>query len=167
MNVNAFGRVKISIGTHTRSDSTMINAPWHAKIDAQESFYFMILPVGETLIDPAVSLKTRLELSTVANRNLIFNNYYECSPKNHERTEPFVWRWCTTDYNMKLQMLLLRREMILKNKTKWELSALVSSLSLDERAAVESQINGLYLKSWCRHHNAVLVSKSCIRRTQC
>ena len=53
-----------------------------------------------------------------------------------------------------------------KNKTKWELSALVSSNSLDERTAVESQINGLYLTSWSRHHNTALGSKSCIRRTQ-
>ena len=55
----------------------------------------------------------------------------------------------------------------MKNKTKWELSALASSRSLDKRTTVESQINGLYLTSWCRHHNTVLGSKRCIRRTQC
>ena len=49
-------RAKISIGTYTRSGSTMINTPWHAKIDAQELFYFMILPVGWTLIDLVVSM---------------------------------------------------------------------------------------------------------------
>ena len=38
--------VKISIGTHTRSDSTMTKTPWHVKTDAQELFYFMILPVA-------------------------------------------------------------------------------------------------------------------------
>ena len=158
--------VKISIGRHTRSGSTMINTPWCAKIDGQELFYFKILPVGGTLIDPAVSLKTRLELYTDAHGTLIFDNYDECSPKNHERTEPIMRRWSTIGYNMKLQILLLRREVIMKNKTKWELSALVSCRSLDERTAVESQINGLYLTSWCRHHNSVLVSKSCARRTQ-
>ena len=57
--------------------------------------------------------------------------------------EPIVQMWGTIGCNMKLQMLLLRREVIMKNKTKWELSALVSSHSLDERTAVESQINGL------------------------
>ena len=64
-------------------------------------------------------------------------------------------------------MLLLCWEVIMKNKTKWELSALVSSHSLDERTDVESQINGIYLTSWCRHHNTVLGSKRCIRRAQC
>ena len=80
--------------------------------------------------------------------------------------EPIMRRWGTIGYNMKLQMLLLRREVIMKNKNKWELSALVSSRSLDERTAVESHINGPYLKSWCRHHNTVLGSQSCTRRTQ-
>ena len=64
-------------------------------------------------------------------------------------------------------MLLLCWELIIKNKTKWELSALVSSRSLDEQTDIESQINGLYLTSWCRHHNTVLYSKRCIRRAQC
>ena len=159
--------VKISIGTHTRNGSTMINTSRHAKIDAQELFYFTILPVGGTLIDPAVSLKTRIELYTDAQGTLIFDNYDECSPKNHERTERIVRRWSTIGYNIKLQMLLLRQEMIMKNKTKWGLSALVSSRRLDERTAVESHIKGLNLTSRCRHHNTVLVSKSCIRRTQC
>ena len=77
--------VKISIGTHTRSGSTMINTPWHAKIDAQELFYFMILPVGRTLIDLAVSMKARLELYTDALWTLIFDKYDECSPKNRQR----------------------------------------------------------------------------------
>ena len=151
--------VKISIGKHTRSSSTMINTPWHAKIDAQELFYFMILPGGGTLIDPAVSLKTRLELYTDAHGTLIFDNYYGCSPKNHERTHraEVGYHWLQHETT---------GEVILKNKTKWELSALLSSRSLDERTAVESQINGLYL-TWCKHHNSVLVSKSCIRRTHC
>ena len=51
--------------------------------------------------------------------------------------EPIMQRWGTIDYNMKLQMLLLRQEEIMKNKTKWELSALVSSRSLDERTAMQ------------------------------
>ena len=32
----------------------MINIPLHAKMDARELFYFMILPVGGTVIDLAV-----------------------------------------------------------------------------------------------------------------
>ena len=63
----------------------MINTPWHAKIDARGLFYFMILPVGGSLIDPAVSMKARLELYTDAHGTLIFDNHDECSPKNHER----------------------------------------------------------------------------------
>ena len=160
-------KVKIDIGTHTRSGSTMINTPWHVNIDAQELFYFMILPVGGTFIDPAVPLKTGLELYTDAHGTLIFDNYNEWSPKNHEITEPNERRWSTIGYNMKLQMLLLRREMIMKNKAKLELSVLVSSRSLDEQTAVESLVNDLYLTSWYRLHNSILVSKSCIRRTQC
>ena len=64
----------------------MINTPWYAKIDAQDLFYFMILPVGGTLIDLAVSMKARLELYIDAHGTLIFDNYNECSPKNHEIT---------------------------------------------------------------------------------
>ena len=81
--------------------------------------------------------------------------------------EPIVQRCGTIVYNMKLQMLVLRREVFLNNKTKCQLSALISSRSLDNWNVVESQINDLYLTSWCRHHNTVLGSKSCIRRTQC
>ena len=137
----------------------MTNTPWHAKIDAQELFYFMILPVGGTLIDLSVSMKVRLQLYTDARGTLIFDNYDECSPNNHERTHRAEVgnHWLQHE----------TREVIMKNKTKWELSALVSSRSLDERTAVESQINGLSLTSWCRHHKTVLGSKSCIRRTQC
>ena len=39
---------KISFGTHTRNGSTMVNTPWHVKIDARELFYSMIFPVGGT-----------------------------------------------------------------------------------------------------------------------
>ena len=157
--------VKISIGTHTRSDSTMINTAWHAKIDAQELFYFMILPVGGNLNDLAAPLKARLELYTDAHGTLIFDNYNKCSPKNHEITHRMEvgYHWLqheTTDVTA-----LPRSDY--ENKTKWELSALASSHNLDERTAVESQANGLCLTSWCRHHNTVLGSKSCIRRTQC
>ena len=38
------------------------------------------------LIDLAVSMKARPELYTDAHGTLIFDNYDECSPKNHERT---------------------------------------------------------------------------------
>ena len=48
--------------------------------------YFMILPVGGTLIDLSVSMKAKLELYTDARGTLIFDNYDECSPNNHERT---------------------------------------------------------------------------------
>ena len=61
MNTNAFAKGgKIAIGTRTGSGSTLINTPWHAKIGAQELFYFMILPVWGTLIDLAVSMKASL-----------------------------------------------------------------------------------------------------------
>ena len=45
-------------------------------------------------------------------------------------------------------MLLLHWEVIMKKKTKWELSALVSSRSLDERTAVETR---LMASTW--HHD--------------
>ena len=64
-------------------------------------------------------------------------------------------------------MVLLRWGRIMKNTNKWELSALASSCSLDERTAVQRQTNGLYFTSWGRHHNTVLCSESCIRGTQC
>ena len=166
MNINAFARgVKITIGTHTRSGSTMINTAWNAKIDAQELFYFMILPVGGNSIDLAVSMKARLELYIDAHGTLIFDNYDKCSPKNNERTHSVEvgYHWLqheTTDGTASPRSDY-------ENKTKWELSALVSSRSLDEQTALESQTNGLYLPTWCRHHNTVLGSKSCIRKTQC
>ena len=53
--------VNISIGTQIRSGSTMINNHWHAKIDAQQLFNFMILPVGRILIDLAVSITGTLQ----------------------------------------------------------------------------------------------------------
>ena len=144
--MNAFARgVKISIGTHTRSGSTIINTPWHADIDAQELFNFMILPVGGNLIDLAVSMKARLELYTNAHGILIFDNYDECSPKNHERTHRAGVGYNSLQHEN--TVLLFRREVIMKNKTKWELPALISSRSLGERTAVESQINDFYLTS--------------------
>ena len=69
--------VNISIGTQIRSGSTMINTDWHVKIDAQQLFYFMILPVGRILIDLAVSIKGTLQN---AHRIFIFVKYEECSP---------------------------------------------------------------------------------------
>ena len=53
--------VNISIGTQIRSGSTMINTHWHAKIDAQQLLYFMILPVERILIYLAVSIKRTLQ----------------------------------------------------------------------------------------------------------
>ena len=64
----------------------MINTPWHAKINVYQLFYFVILSVGGTLIDLAVSMKARLELYTDGHGTFIFDKYEECSPTNHERT---------------------------------------------------------------------------------
>ena len=72
--------VNITIGTQIRSGSTMINTHWHAKIDAQQLFYFMILPVERILIDLAVSIKGTLKDT---HRIFIFVKYEECSLKNH------------------------------------------------------------------------------------
>ena len=128
---------KISIGTHTRCGPTMINTPWHARIDAQELFYFMILPVGGSIIDLAVSMKARLELYTDAHGTLIFDNYDECSPKNHKRTRraEVGYHWLQHETTVVTASPRNNHE----NKTKWEFSALVSSRSLDERTAIESQ----------------------------
>ena len=128
---------KISIGTHIRCGPTMINTPWHARIDAQELFYFMILPVGGSIIDLAGSMKARLELYTDAHGTLIFDNYDECSPKNHERTRraEVGYHWLQHETTVVTASPRNNHE----NKTKWELSALVSSRSLDERTAIESQ----------------------------
>ena len=52
----------ITVGTQIRSGSTIIDTRWCAKIDAQQLYYFMILPVGGTLIDLAASMKARLIL---------------------------------------------------------------------------------------------------------
>ena len=120
--------VNISIGTQIRSGSTMINTHWHAKIDAKHLFYFMILPVGRILIDPTVPIKGTLQRCPQ-------NFLYLSGTKNAlpwTMKVPVVQRWgplvkiskCT-------QLLQLRWEVIKKNKNKWELSALVSSHSLD------------------------------------
>ena len=69
--------VNISIGTQIRSGSTMVNTDWHVKIDAQQLFYFMILPVGRILIDLAVSIKGTLKDAHII---FIFVKYEECSP---------------------------------------------------------------------------------------
>ena len=103
--------VKTSIGTQTRSGSTIIKTPWHAKIDAHQLFYFVILSVGGTLIDLAVSMKTRL-LYTDAHGTLIFDKYEECSSKNHDRA--CHMEMGATGYNIKLQMLLLCWEVIME-----------------------------------------------------
>ena len=142
----------------------MINTPWHAKIDAQQLFYFVILSVGGTLIDLSVSMKARLEIYIDAYRTLIFDKYEECFPKNHEKTSHAEMG--TIGYNIKLQMLLLCWEVIMKNKNKRKHSARVSSHSLDEWTAAESQSNGLYLTSWEGHHNIVLCPKSCMMTEQ-
>ena len=136
--------VNISIGTQIRSGSTMINTHWHAKIDAQQLFNCLILPVGRILIDLAVSITGTLQRCPQ-------NFLYLSSRKNAlpgTMKVPVVQRWgplvkiskCT-------QLLQLRWEVIKKNKNKWELPALVSSHSLDEETPVESQSNGPCLTS--------------------
>ena len=72
--------VNISIGTQIRSGSTMINTHWHAKIDAQQLFYFMILPVGGILIDLAVSIKGTLQRWP--------QNFYICQVRKMLSQEP-------------------------------------------------------------------------------
>ena len=108
--------VKIPIGTQTKSGSKMVNTTRHVKIDAKLFFYFMILPVGKTLIFLPVSVKAKLELYTDGHGTLIFDKYEECSPKNHERTRST--KVGTIGYNFKLQMLLFCWEVIMKNKNK-------------------------------------------------
>ena len=96
--------VNISIGTQIRSCSTMINTDWHVKIDAQQLFYFMILPVGRILIDLAVSIKGTLQRST---KNAL--------PRTMK--VPIVQRW---DPLLKIskctQLLQLRWEVIKKTR---------------------------------------------------
>ena len=151
--------VNISIGTQIRSGSTMINTHWHAKIDAKQ--LFMILPVGRILIDLAVSIKGTLQRC--------LQNFYICQVRRVLSQEP--WKYPPWGPLVKIskctQLLQLRWEVIKKNKNKWELSAVVSSHSLDEETPVESQSNGPYLTSGGTHCNFVLCSKSCIRGTQC
>ena len=129
---------KISIGTQTGSGSTLINipSPWYAKIDAQQVFCFMILPVRGTRMNLAVSIKAKFELYADAQGTLVFDKYEEWSSKNHERTRHDETG--SIDCKIKLRMLLLLSEVIMKNKDYWELSALASSGSLDGRTAVES-----------------------------
>ena len=75
--------VNISIGTQIRSGSTMINTDWHVKIDAQQLFYFMILPVGRILIDLAVSIKGTLHRCP--------QNFYICQVRRMLSLEP--WKY--------------------------------------------------------------------------
>ena len=138
--------VNISIGTQIRSGSTMINTHWHAKIDVQQLFNFMILPVGRILIDLAVSITGTLQRCP---QIFIFVKYEECSlAKNYEstrRTEPrgeahwLKYQSVHSCYSF--------TEKWSRKKNKWELSALVSSHSLDEETPVESQSDGPYLTS--------------------
>ena len=123
--------VNISIGTQIRSGSTMINTHWHAKIDAQQLFNFMILPVGRILIDLAVSITGTLQRCP--------QNFYICQVRRMLSQEP----WKYPSYRGGAHWS--RWEVIKKNKNKWEFSALVSSHSLDEETPVESQSNGPYL----------------------
>ena len=112
--------VNIPIGTQIRSGSTMINTDWHVKIDAQQLFYFMILPVGRILIDLAVSIKGTLQRCP--------QNFYICQVRrmlspDHEsthRTEVGPIGWNVKVYTVVTASLRSDQE----NKNKWELSAL-------------------------------------------
>ena len=75
--------VNISIGRQIRSGSTMSNTHWHAKIDAQKLFYFMIFPVGRILIDLAVSIKGTLQRCQ--------DNFYICLVRRMLSQEP--WKY--------------------------------------------------------------------------
>ena len=75
--------VNISIDTQIRSGSTMINTHWYAKIDAQQLFYFMILPVERILIDLAVSIKETLQRYP--------QNFYICQVRRMLSQEP--WKY--------------------------------------------------------------------------
>ena len=75
--------VNISIGTQIRSGSTMINTHWHAKIDAQQLFNFMILPAGIILIDLAVSITGTLQRCP--------QNFYICQVWRMLSQEP--WKY--------------------------------------------------------------------------
>ena len=94
--------VTISIGTHTRSGSTMINTPWHVKIDTQELFFFMILPVGGTWSNWSSCL---IEGKAWTLYRCTWNFWYLTTTMNalpRTMREPIVWGWGAIGYNMKL-----------------------------------------------------------------
>ena len=112
----------------------MINTHWHAKIDAQQLFNCLILPVGRILIDLAVSITGTLQRCP--------QNFYICQVGRMLSQEP--WKYPSyrgAAHWLKYQSVQLRWEVIKKNKNKWELPAHVSSHSLDEETPVESQSN--------------------------
>ena len=132
--------VNISIGTQIRNGSTMINTHWHAKIDAQT-----VIQLHDIASWKNLNWSNCLNNGNFAKMPTEF--LYLSSTKNalpRTMKVPVVQRWgplvkiskCT-------QLLQLLWEVIKKNKNKRELSALVSSHSLDE----ESQSNGPYLTS--------------------
>ena len=120
--------VNISIGTQIRSGSTMINTHWHVKIDAQQLFYFIILPVGRILIDLAVSIKGTLQRCP--------QNFYICQVRRMLSLEPWKYpsyrggaHWLKYQsvhscYSFAEKWKTRIREQEKKNKNKWELSTL-------------------------------------------
>ena len=85
--------VTISIGTHTRSGSTMINTPWHVTIDTQELFFFMILPVGGTWSNWSSCL---IEGKAWTLYSCTWNFWYLTTTMNalpRTTREPIVWGW--------------------------------------------------------------------------
>ena len=94
--------VTISIGTHTRSGSTMIISPWHVKIDTQELFFFMILPVGGTWSNWSCCL---IEGKAWTLYRCTWNFWYLTTTMNalpRTMRELIVWGWGAIGYNMKL-----------------------------------------------------------------
>ena len=103
--------VEISIGSHTRSGSTMIN-PLTCYNRCPRVILLSQWRQGLNLTQMPMEL---WYLTTTMNALPITTR------------DPIVRRWSAIGNNMKLQMVLLRWEVVMKNKTKWELSALVSS----------------------------------------
>ena len=134
-------------------------------MDAQELFYFMILPVWGTWSTWS-SCPNEGKAWTLHRSSWNFAIWQLWWMLSHEPWENPSWGGgvpLVTTWNYRCYCFAENWSW----KTKWELSALVSTRSLDQRATVEGQINGLYLTSWCRHYNTVFGSKRCIRRTQC
>ena len=100
--------VQISIGIQTGSGSTMTSTPWSPKLTHNS---YCTQWNGQFGKPKLISLLERC-------RDAL--KYQEYSPKNHERTHGAEVG--NIDYNLKLQILLPRREAIMKKKSnEWDL----------------------------------------------